>query len=377
MTIAEALVRLAAQLPLRILCTREYQNSIRDSSHRVLKDMISHLGMDSWFEVTQDSIRSYSGAEFIFKGLHGNEQGIKSTQGINICWVEEAQTVSAVSWRTLLPTVRGGHSDAEIWVSYNLLDENDATHAMFVTRGRKGAIVHKVNFDSNPFFDDVMRAEMEQDKADDYHLYEHIWEGMPLKLSDAIILSGKYRVQEFPDDLWKKAEKLHFGGDFGFSQDPATLIRSFIIGRKLYIEYEAWELRVELNDYAAFYDAIPGARDWPIKCDNSQPALISHLRREGFNASGAEKWDGSIKDGVTYLRGFEEIIIHPRCVETAKESRLWRYKVDPRVVDEHGQPQVLPIIIDKHNHCWDAVRYGHDGHITRGGEIGQWARLGQ
>lgn len=378
--VAEALVRLAAALPLRILCTREFQVSIKDSSHKVLKDTIARLGLQSWFTVTKESITSRVGAEFIFKGLHNNEQGIRSTEGIDITWVEEAQTVTAASWRSLTPTVRRKR-DAEIWITYNLIDESDATHQRFVVNQRPRSIVHQVNYDSNPYFPDSLREEMETDKENDFHLYEHIWLGKPLKVSNAIILSGKYRVAEFDDEIWRQADRLHYGADFGFSQDPATLIRFFVIerpasGRILYISHEAYGTGVENDDYPEFYDDVPGSREWPIKADASQPALISHIKRKGFAISGAEKWDGSVKDGITALRGFREIIIHPRCVHTIKEAYLWRYKVDKNIVDQYGQPQVLPIVIDAHNHCWDAVRYGLEGYILRSGAIGMWARLG-
>lgn len=378
---AEALIRLAAAGALRILCVREFQNSIKDSSHKILKDTISRLGLDSWFTVTGDSIKSRTGSEFIFKGLHNNEEGIKSTEGIDICWVEEAQTVSAISWRTLSPTMRKPGS--EIWVSYNLNDESDATHQRFVINKRSRSIVHKINYDSNPYFSEELREEMEDDKAADFHLYEHIWLGMPLRISNAVVLSGKYRVEEFDDELWREADRLHFGADFGFAQDPATLLRMFVLNdangkdRRLYISHEAYGVGVEIDDYEAFYDAIPGSREWPIKADGARPEVISHIRRKGFTISAAEKWDGSVKDGIAHLRGFKEIVIHTRCVETANEARLYRYKVDKNIVDSHGQPQVLPVLIDKNNHCIDGMRYGLDGYIQRSGAIGIWERLGR
>lgn len=377
---AEALVRLAAAGALRILCVREFQSSIKDSSHKIIKDTITRLGLASWFNVTGDTITSRTGSEFIFKGLHNNVQGIKSTEGIDICWVEEAQTVSASSWRTLSPTMRKPGS--EIWVSYNLNEESDATHQRFVINTRSRSIVHKINYDSNPYFSEELREEMEDDKAADYHLYEHIWLGMPLKISNAVILSGKYRVEEFDDELWREAERPLYGADFGFSQDPSTLIRMFVINdpngkdRRLYISHEAYGVGVELDDMAEFYESVPGSREWPIKADCARPETISHIRRKGFAISAADKWDGSVKDGITHLRGFKEIIIHPRCVKTAEEARLWRYKVDKSQVDEHGQPQVLPVVVDKNNHCWDGIRYGLDGYIQRSGAIGIWARLG-
>jgi phage terminase large subunit len=83
-----------------------------------------------------------------------------------------------------------------------------------------------------------------------------------------------------------------------------------------------------------------------------------------------------VKDGITHLRNYHEIVISPRAPHTAREAHMYRYKVDPKIVDEHGQPQVLPIVIDKHNHAWDAARYGLNGQIQRGGSMGIWQRLG-
>lgn len=374
--VAEALIRLTASLPLRVLCTREYQASIRDSSHKILKDTIDRLGMQNWFIVTADSIRSRTGAEFIFKGLHNNQQGIRSTEGIDITWVEEAQTVTAASWQSLTPTVRRKEG-AEIWVTYNLIDEDDATHQRFVIKPRPNSIVHKLNYDSNPYFPDGLREEMETDKANDFHMYEHIWLGMPLKISNAVVFNGKYKVEEFDDELWRESEHLLYGGDFGFAQDPSTLNRMFIHNQCLYITHEAYGVGVELDEMPEFYESVPGSRDWPIKADCARPETISHLRRKGFRISAAEKWDGSVKDGITHMRGFKWIIIHPRCVKTAEEFRLYRYKVDKNQVDEHGQPQVLPIIIDKNNHAIDGIRYGLDGYIQRSGALGMWERLGK
>lgn len=371
---AEALIRKAAANQLRIMCTREHQNSIKDSSYKLLIDTIKRLGMEGWFTWTATSITSRSGSEFIFKGLWNNEEGVKSTEGIDICWVEEAQTVTARSWQTLGATIR--KDDAEIWVSYNLIDEEDATHQRFVIHGRTGAIVHKVNYDSNPFFSGRLRTEMEDDKRLDIHLYEHIWLGMPLKISNAIVLSGKYVIQDFDDNLWKHADRRRLGLDFGFSQDPLALISFFELNNRLYIERECYGTGIDLDDMAErFDDEVPEARDWPIKADSSRPETISYLRKQGFSISGAEKWDGCVKDGVTHMRRYEQIVIHTRCANTGREARLWKYKTDPKSVDEKGQPLVLPILVDKNNHTWDAVRYGLDGVIQSSGSLGQWTRL--
>lgn len=396
--IAEALIRLTAVLPLHVLCVREFQASIKDSSHKILKDTITRLGMESWFHVTDSGITSRSGATFIFKGMHGNVQGIRSTEGVDICWAEEASAISETSWRALIPTIRKPRS--EIWISFNMNEEDDATYKRFVATKvavdpelleESGydvwSVVHKINYDENPYFPTALRIEMEGDKERDFHLYEHIWLGMPLRVSNAIVFSGKYTVREFDDLLWKQADRLFFGADHGFAQDPATLNRFFILEkhrwpnetkdfRRLFIEYEAHGVGVDLDELPAMYDEVPGSRDWPIKADCARPETNSHLARKGFAISGAEKWEGCVKDGVTHIRGFDQIVIHPRCVHTALEARMYRYKVDYKQLDEHGQPKVLPIILDANNHHWDGIRYGLDGYIQRSGAIGMWERLG-
>lgn len=348
--------------------------------------------MQSWFTVTAESIKSRSGAEFLFKGMHNNEAGIRSTEGVDICWVEEAQTVSALSWRALSPTIRKAGS--EIWVSFNLINEQDATYQRFIVKPRTDSIVHKINFDSNPYFGGELRREMEDDKANDYDLYEHIWLGMPIKKSNAIIFSGKYRVEAFDDSLADAADRLFYGADFGFANDPNTLVRSFIIDntgksdpaecrdrkpgkRTLYVSHAVFGKRVDLDDMPALYDQVPGSRDWPIKADAARPETISHLRRRRFNISAADKWEGCVKDGITHLRGFDEIVIHARNAEMIEEAYLYRYKVDKTQVDEKGQPLVLPVIVDAWNHGWDAIRYSLDGYIQRSGELGMWERLGK
>lgn len=374
---AEALIRKAATQPIRVLCAREIQRTIKDSSHKLLVDTIKRLGLEGWFSWNDSSITSRAGADFIFRGLYRNEQGIRSVEGVDICWVEEAQTVTAGSWRSLAPTMRKPGS--EIWVSYNLIEETDATHQRFVINERRNSIVHKINYDENPFFKgSPLEDEMLDDKELDQHLYEHIWLGMPLKVSNAIIYSGKYVVQDFAEDLWKYAERRRLGLDFGFAQDPLALVSFFEYEDKLYIERECYGTGIELDEMRErFLADVPESADWPIKADNSRPETISYLRRQGFAIDGADKWEGCVKDGITHIRRYKQIIIHSRCPNIAREARLYRYKTDPTQVDDKGQPVVLPIVIQKHDHTWDAVRYGLDGVIQSSGSLAQWTRLAQ
>lgn len=366
--IARALVLIAASSKKRILCAREVQNTMRDSVHRLLKDQIETLGLMPWFTITENSIRSSTGSEFIFKGLRFDVQGVKSTEGIDICWVEEAQTVRQESWDVLIPTVRSDSS--EIWVSFNPKETNDPTYQRFVAKPPPDAVVVEINYDDNPWFPSVLRREMEYCRSVDFDAYMHIWRGRPRKIGQAAIFADKVLVEAFPDDLWEQADRLFFGADFGFATDPSTLIRFFILGRKLYISHEAYGVGVELDHMPEFYDAVPGSREWPIMADCARPETISYIRRQGFNIEAAEKWPGCVEDGIAHIRGFEQIVIHERCKHMIDEANLYSYKVDAKT------GQVLPVVVDKHNHCWDAVRYGLDGYIQRRGNLDTWKRLG-
>lgn len=343
--IAEALIQLSDLGKVRILCCREIQNSIRDSSYQLLKDTAYRLGLESHFKFLDSEIRNeITGSRFIFKGLLRNDQSIKSTEGIDFCWCEESQTISETSWQTLIPTIR--KEGSEIWVSFNPLQTDDPTTKRFIESPPPGAYVRKVNYDENPYFSEEMRAEMEYDKRTDFEKYLHIWEGYPRTFSDAQVFKGKFVVESFPDDLWQSADRLFFGADFGFARDPSTLVRCFIHDKKLYIDYEAYGVGVEIDELPQLYRSVPESDKWPIKADEARPETISYLaKRCGFNISGAKKWKGSIEDGIAYLKSFDKIVIHPRCKHTADEFRLYSYKID-KVTNE-----ILPVVLDKSNHC--------------------------
>ena len=375
--VAQALIVMANAARIRVLCCREIQNSIRESSYQLLKDTAERLGLSDRFEFIESEIRNkVTGSKFIFKGLLRNEQSVKSTEGIDICWVEEAQTVSEKSWQVLIPTIR--KEGSEIWVTFNPLSADDPTCSRFLVNPPPDAHVVQVNYWDNPYFPDELRAEMEHDKKADFELYLHVWEGQPMTKSAAQVFRDKYIVEEFPDDLWQKADRLFFGADFGFANDPNTLVRCFILrspeygdGATLYVDYEAYGVGVEIVEMKQLYRSIPLADKWPIKADAARPETISHLKNiDGFNISAAKKWAGSIEDGISYLRSFDKIVIHPRCKHLADEMRLYSYKVD-RTTDE-----VLKVIVDKHNHVIDALRYSLDGYITKKG-AGAWARFGR
>ncbi|MCG9943681.1 PBSX family phage terminase large subunit [Providencia rettgeri] len=343
-----------------ILCAREYMNSLEESSMEEVKQAIRSVPwLNDFYELGEKYIRTKCrSVSYVFAGLRHNLDSIKSKARILIAWVDEAESVSEIAWTKLAPTVR--EAGSEIWVTWNPERDGSATDKRFRKNPPDNAVVVEMNYDDNPWFPSVLEDERLNDQARlDDATYAWIWEGAYLENSDKQVLANKYVVQSFPDDLWQKADRLLFGADFGFAKDPNTLLRQFILNDCLYIEYEAYGVGVELDHMPEFYDKIPEARKWPIKADSARPETISYLKRQGFNISAAKKWQGSVEDGITHLRGFKQIIIHPRCKETAKEARLYSYKTD-RITGE-----VLPVILDENNHCWDAVRYGLDGYIVQ------------
>lgn len=352
-----------------ILCAREFMNSLADSSMEEVKQAIHSIDwLKDYYDIGQNYIRTKNGlVSYVFCGLRHNLDSIKSKARILLCWVDEAENVSEIAWRKLTPTVR--ETGSEIWVTWNPETDGSPTDKRFRQNPPENSIIVELNYSDNPFFPDVLEQERLNDLARlDYASYAWIWEGAYLENSDKQVLSGRYVVEEFNSNLHKQADRLLFGADFGFANDPNTLIRSFILNDCLYIEYEAYGVNIELDEMSVFYDSVPESRKWIIKGDCSRPETISHIKRKGFNISSAKKWQGSVEDGIAYLRGFKQIIIHPRCKHTAEEARLYSYKSD-RVTNE-----VLPVIEDKNNHCWDAVRYSLDGYIKHKRSAGLFMR---
>jgi len=352
--VARALVILGAHRRIRVLCAREIQNSIEESVHKLLSDQIVALGLADRYKVTQRGIVGTNGTDFIFAGLKTNITKIKSMEGIDIVWIEEAEKVSKNSWQTLIPTIRKPGS--EIWITFNPDEETDPTYARFVSSPPPDAIVRKVNWRDNPYFPEELRREMEYLKSVDYDAYLHVWEGECRKRSDAQILNGKWVVEWFePQPGW---DGPYYGADWGFANDPTAAVRMWVNltdprGPELMIEHEAYGLRVDIDKTPELFDGMPQAREHTIRADNARPETISYMQNHGYpSVVACSKWPGSVEDGITFLRSFRRIVIHTRCTHTAQEARLYSYKVDRLSGD------VLAEIVDKHNHCWDAVRYG-------------------
>jgi phage terminase large subunit len=172
---ARAILDQGIDKPLRILCARELQGSIGDSVHKLLADVIIDHGLGEFYEIQKATIKGKNGTEFIFKGLKHNATEIKSTEGVDIVWVEEAEKVSDNSWEILIPTIRKPGS--EIWISFNPKHPTDPTYLRFVANADNDMLVKKVSWRDNPFFPDVLEQERKRLLSTDPQAYKHVWEG--------------------------------------------------------------------------------------------------------------------------------------------------------------------------------------------------------
>ncbi len=344
---AEMLVVQATSRPgLRAACVREVQKSLKNSVKLLVEDKIKALGVSHLFDVLEAEIKTPGGGIIMFQGMQNHTaDSIKSLEGFDIAWVEEAQSLSQRSLDLLRPTIRKPGS--ELWFSWNPNRPDDPVDVLL--RGDHpptDSVVIEVNFDSNPYLPAELKADLEDDRRRDPDKFLHVWGGHYSLNSEARVFRN-WTIQEFvtPKDAIHR-----FGADWGFAIDPTVLVRCHIDGRKLYVDYEVSQVGCEIDKTPALFDTIPGARKSMIRADSARPETVSYMKRQGFRITQAIKGPGSIEDGVEFLRAFD-IIVHPRCKHVANELTLYAYKVDPHTND------ILPVLDDKNNHTIDALRY--------------------
>lgn len=366
-----------------ILCTREVQNSIADSVHRLLSNRIRSLGYSEFFNITAGTIKNVvTGSEFLFRGLNDlTVDAVKSMEGITDVWLAEAHNVGAKSWMVLEPTIRTDGST--IYVDYNPDAEEAPTNVKFTKECPDNAIVRHLTFEDNPYFpevleklrqqalDRILNAQNDDARTQAQLDYNHVWLGHTRKVSKASIFGSRYHVEQFTPHhdagVW---DGPYDGSDWGFGSDPTTRVRSWIWShpngkRYLCIEYEAYlkggdGLALQLRDLPKAFDEFPNSRAVLIRADNSQPQSIGYMHNQGFKIKGADKWKGSVEDGIQHMLGaYDGIIVHPRCTMTADEMKQYSYKTDRLTGD------VLSDILGGNDHIIDAIRYSLDPLIQR------------
>ena len=344
---AEYIVERSLMAKCDIVCIREVQKSLSMSVKKLIEGKIESLGLGAMFDVQRDKINGPHGGVIIFTGMQNHTaDSIKSLEGFDIAWVEEAQSLSQRSLDLLRPTIRKPGS--EILFTWNPSLETDPVD-QFLRNGKlyPGSIVVEANYLDNPWFPDVLRAEMEYDRSRDPDKYAHIWLGQYQRNSEARVFKN-WKVEEFDAPL---GATFRLGADWGFSVDPSVLVRAHIDGRRLYIDYEAHMVGCEIDQLPDLFDRVPESRKWFISADSSRPETISYMRKHGYpKINPATKGPNSVEDGIEFLKTYD-IIVHPRCIHTIDELTLYSYKTDPIT------GQVMPKLQDKDNHVIDALRY--------------------
>ena len=359
----QAVLAMVADPYLDFVCIREIQKSLKFSAKKLVEDKIRGMGLSGMFDITETEIRRKRGSGhsvMIFQGMQDHTaDSIKSLEGFGRAWVEEAHSLRRRSMELLLPTIRSEGS--EIWFSWNPEDEGDPVEQLFASAADNPedfALVH-VNYNDNPWCPETLRKEAERCRSENPQDYGHIWLGEHKKIGDAQILKDKWVIEAFePAAGW---EGPYHGVDFGFAADPLAAVKVWVHDRCLWVEREAGRVGLELDDTPSYLlERIPSLKDHISRADNSRPESISYLKRNGLPLMvAARKWPGCVEDRIQHMRSYRKVVVHPRCVETARECRLWSYKTDPKSGD------ILPVQLDLNNHYMDAVGYALEPIIGR------------
>lgn len=341
-TVARYLLIRARQEKTRIACFREFQNSISESSHQLLKDLIEFYKLKD-FEVTNNSIvNKLNGSDFIFKGLWGNEQSIKSIEGIDIAWVEEAQTASSSSLEILTPTVRKDNS--KIIYTYNRLLDDDPVHNRLVMEGRPNTLVINVNYDiaiKYGMMPEVIRLEMEDDKEKRPSLYRHKWLGEPNNLERKI-----YKDWQIIDEIPHEARLERRGIDFGYSNDPTAIVDIYKYNGGFILDEVTFQKGLSNKQIA---DILINKEKILTIADSAEPKSIDELCSYGINVIGAIKGPDSIRQGIQIIQD-QRISVTKRSLNIIKEYRNYMWKED-----KNGK--ILNEPDGGFDHSMDAIRY--------------------
>lgn len=359
--IARALLILGTSKTMRILCAREFQTSLKDSVHKLLCDQIEQLGLMGCYEITQASIRGINGTEFFFTGLKNNPTNIKSFEGVDVCWVEEGQTVSRLSWNILIPTIR--KQGSEIWVSFNPELETDETYQRFVVKPPADCITIKINWDDNPWFPETLRLEKDALKARDLEAYNQVWEGLCRQTVDGAIFAKEMQQADKEGRLTKvpydPTKPVHAICDLGWSDQTSWWFVQFIGMETRLIRYFEDSQRTmtsylaQLQTFGYVYDTIWLPHDAQNKTLAAAGRSIEEIvRNSGYKTRVLERVP--IVDSINAARTIFPNCWFDRenCADGLNCLRHYRYEVDP----ETGQFSRNPLH-DVYSHGADAFRY--------------------
>ena len=352
-SVASFLTIIGAKEKKKIVCARQFQNSIRDSSKALIEKRIDSLGFTGHYKPTdQYIIHQETKTEFSFVGLERNIDSIRSLEGADIVWVEEARTIRAKSMEVLLPTVRSPGSFF-IW-TWNPEKPTDPVDYYF-RNTKEGppprSLVTFVDSTDNPYFYQTeLPEERETLRKGNFERYKHVWLGGYDTAADSKVFPNcTTGIVPVPIDCPPR-----YGMDFGFGTDPSFVVKVYIIDaiKTIYIANEACG-RVPMDQLSQLLLSVVDSDNDLVKADSSMPGAIEFLNARGFpNVVGAKKGPGSVKAGINYMSSYK-IVIHPQCEKMRDEARLYSFMTDKL------SGKVLPgrVPVDANNHGWDATRY--------------------
>lgn len=339
------IILLLTQQPLHVICGRQFMSAISKSIKKNIDFSINDLKLDSFFKVMDTEIRGINNSKIDFIGFDRNEGNIKGLESYDIALVDEAQDISRSVLDILKPTIRKKNS--RLIFLMNRKHITDSVDVDYLQTSRDDTQIHYVNFDKNPFLSNEIELERLQCLKNQPSRYSHIWLGEHDYNADTLVFKN-WTIKEFetsPESMFR------LGADWGYSIDPTCAVRCYIMGKTLYIDYEAYKIGCEIVDIPDLFMTIPDSHRWTMCADSARPETISHLNKNGFpKIISASKGKGSIEEGIAWLQSYD-IVVHPRCKHTIEELATYSYKVNRQT------SEIMPILDDKNNHLIDSLRY--------------------
>lgn len=358
--IARALLLKGCEQTIRVLCAREFQTSIKDSVHKLLSDQIYNLGLEAHYEITQTTIRGINGTEFIFVGVKNNTNNVKSIEGIDICWVEEAQSVSPNSWNVLVPTIR--KADSEIWISFNPELPTDETWKRFVLNPPENSVVQKINWSDNPWFPEVLDLERRSLQARDLEAYNNVWEGIPRQTVDGAIFAKELTMAELEGRIcnvpYDATKPVHAVFDLGWADQTACWILQFVGQETRLLRYFEDSQQTmsyymaKLQSFGYLYDTIWLPHDAKAKSLGTGKSIEEIVRASGYKVQVLDRVP--VADSINAARTiFNRCYFDRQNTEEGLQClRHYRYDVDPESKVFSAKP-----LHDEYSHGADAFRY--------------------
>jgi phage terminase large subunit len=342
------------------LCAREIQRTIADSVHRLISDQIAALGLEGHYRILETEIRGVNGTQFLFAGLRQQDIGkIKSLEGVDIVWCEEAQTITKKSWDVLIPTIRKPGS--EIWITFNPELDTDDTYVRFVVRPPPDTLLINIGWQDNPWFPEVLEKERLHLKISDPDAYENVWEGKCRSSVDGAIYSREIadlvrdkRIRNVPRDPMLK---VHTVWDLGWNDQTSIILCQRLHSEIRVIDYIE-DSQKTLAEYVAMLQErkFNWGKDWlphdgysgDVKTGKSAAEILKGLGRSPMAVPKTDVESGIKAARMVFPRAYFDEVKASRLLDCLKRYR----RAIPVSTNEPASP-----MHDEYSHGADAFRY--------------------